>query len=96
MHTLEVFQTFFEIINEKPRKIAKVEKNILDFCPTGQSLNQHYQPVVTLVQVDSSTNQPYYHTAFLKEYLNENGSLILTVINSLSQTGESVIQDKDK
>ena len=58
--TLEIVQKFYQITKLTPTKVKKVEIDILDLCPTGHCVHSN-QAVITCVEIDSSTNMPYYH-----------------------------------
>ena len=60
VQSLEVVQKFYEITKLTPRNAKKVEKDILDLCPTGSCVHSN-QAVITCVEIDSTTKAPYYH-----------------------------------
>ena len=60
VQTLEVVQKFYKITKLKPRKATKIEIDILDLCPRGLCVHPN-QAVITCVQIDSTTNEAYYH-----------------------------------
>ena len=82
---------FYDAIGEKPRKSGYVEKDLIDFCPPGQSSGREYNPVVII----KPTNIPHgNHAVALKEYSNDGKTLTLTLLDSAAQGGETVIQDR--
>ena len=56
--TLEVVQKFYEIINEPMGRATTVKKDLMDFCGKYTLL---YQAVITLVYVDSKSNETRFH-----------------------------------
>ena len=64
VQTLEVVQKFYKITKLKPRKATKIEIDILDLCPKGAHVLPS-QAVITCVQIDSSTNEAYYHAVMV-------------------------------
>ena len=91
INTLEAIQMFYGAIGEQPRKSGYVEKDLIDFCPPGQSSGTEYRPIVQI----RPTHIPHgNHAVALKEYSNDGKTLTLTLLDSAAQGGETVIQDR--
>ena len=88
INTLEAIQKFYVAISATPRKPGYVEKDLLDFCPLGQSSNLGYQPVVILAKNGEN------HAVALKKYSNDKKELILTLIDSAAKTGETTVKGR--
>ena len=89
INTLEAIQMFYDAIGGKPRKSGYVEKDLIDFCPPGQSSGKEYHPVVIISHIPHGN-----HAVALKEYSNDGKTLTLTLLDSAAQGGETVIQDR--
>ena len=68
VHSLEVFQKFYEIINEKPRK-AKMEYVNMNKCSLPRSFTLDYQAVINLVYENSKTKQKLNHMVWASKKL---------------------------
>ena len=65
VHTLEVVQKFHEIINEPIGRATMAKKDLMDFC------GRHFLPyygVITLVKIDSTTNDKNFHAVRLSNF----------------------------
>ena len=60
VHTLEIVQKFYLTINRVPGRAVKVEKDILDVCPSGLYVLPN-QAVITCVRINSVTKEKCYH-----------------------------------
>ena len=94
INTLEAVQKFYEAISENTRKSGYVEKDLLDFCPPGQSSVGGYQPVVNIMFYNSKTGSEAFHAVAVKNYLNDGKTLTLTLIDSTTTSGERTVKDR--
>ena len=88
--TLESIQEFYRIIDEKPNATMRVT-NLLDFCNQSGYNDLDHLPVITLTKISSETGNRQGHAVVLESYDRDEDTLVLTTIDSASETGETLI-----
>ena len=89
--SLESVQEFYKIIDEEPRDASKRVANLLYFCSQAGYHELSYKPVITLTNKNSRTGETQCHNVVLDKYDRDEEILVLTTIDSLSETGQTFI-----
>ena len=89
--TLESVQEFYKIMGEEPRDATKIVSNLLDFCSQPGYRELPHKPVITLTNTSSTTGVTRGHAVVLDKYDRDEDVLVLTTIDSLSETGQTFV-----
>ena len=90
--TLQVVQHFYAMIREKPEPATIKVSTLLDVCePSANFRELENQPVITLMKECSDTGAKSYHVVVLEGYNRDNEYLTMFTIDTLSETGETVL-----
>ena len=65
--------------------------NLLDFCNQSGYNDLDHLPVITLTKISSKTGNRQGHAVVLDSYDRDEDTLVLTTIDSASETGETLI-----
>ena len=68
--------------------------NLLDFCDQPDDHDLEYQPVITLMRNDSQTDNVQNKAVVLDGYTRFEDALVISTIDSASETGETLIECK--
>ena len=68
--------------------------NLLDFCNQPGYNELEYQPVITLMKTDSQTDNVQSKAVVVDSYSRYEDSLVISTIDSASETGETLIECK--
>ena len=89
--SLESVQEFYDIIGQEPRDASMRVTNLFDFCNFSGYNELDHQPVITLVKTSSRTGETQGHAVVLQSYDRDEDCLVLTTIDSASETGQTFI-----
>ena len=64
---------------------------LLDYCSEPGFNDLDYYPVITLIKTSSRTGETQGHAVVLDKYDRYGDGLVLTTIDSASETGETLI-----
>ena len=90
--SLESVQKFYKIIEEEPKSATLRVANVLDFCNQFGHHELDYQPVITLTRKNFLTGHVQGHAVVLFDYRRREDSVVMTAIDSLSETGKTFIE----
>ena len=90
--SLESVQEFYNKIGEEPINASMRESNLLDFCNQPGFNELDHLPVITLTKTSSTTGNVQGHAVVLCDYGRYEDALVLTTIDSASESGETLVQ----
>ena len=88
--TLESVQLFYEAIGQEPKVATLKTPNLLDICTELGSNELVHRPVITLTR--SQNGKTSGHAVVVKRYERCEDCLNLTTLDSLSETGETLVK----
>ena len=89
--SLESVQEFYKIIKQQPRDATMRMAILLDFCKEPGFHDLPHKPVITLTKTSSRTGETSGHAVVLDKYDRDEDCLVLTCIDSASETGQTFV-----
>ena len=90
--SIESVQTFYKFLGQEPEEASLRVANVLDFCNQLGFHELDYHPVVTLSNTSSTNGQTQGHAVVLSFYHRHEDSLVMTTIDSASESGQRFIK----
>ena len=89
--SLESVQEFYKIIKQEPEDATMSVTNLLYFCYKSGYHDLPHKPVITLTNTSSRTGETNGHAVVLDKYDRDEDCLVLTCIDSASETGQKFV-----
>ena len=88
--TLESIQQFYKALAKEPKKATLKTQSLLGVCKQQGFHKLDNQPVISLAKTENGETS--FHAVVVKSYNRSEDYLELTTIDSLSETGETLVE----